>query len=56
MEWHEYWNNYQDLKYPLTILICLALGFVAGYSECKSRMEKKCREEAVRLAITNTIK
>lgn len=55
MEWNIYWDIFHDWKYPCTVIGCLAIGFAAGFYECKLMYEKKMLKEAFRLAITNTI-
>lgn len=49
MEWNEYWNVYQDWKYPCTVILCIAIGYFVGYTHCKEKAEN------LRLAITNAI-
>ena len=41
MEWNEYWNNYQDWKYPVTVIFCLFIGFLAGWFSHKDKCEKE---------------
>ena len=56
MEWNEYWNAYQDWKYPCTVILCIVIGYFVGYTHCKEKAEKQRQKENLRLAITNTIK
>ena len=49
-DWNEYWNAYQQLKYPVTIGICLALGFKCGWCERRDKEAKERRKEALRVA------
>jgi len=55
MEWRDFWNNYQDWKYPCTVIFCFVIGFILGYCERKLVEENVKRKEAIRLAIINTI-
>lgn len=55
LEWNDYWEVYATIKYPMTIFLCLVAGFLAGYRECKSAMQKKQRELDFKIAIINTV-
>ena len=56
MEWNDYWNNYQDWKYPATVILCLAVGFMAGWFAYKDKCKKMKQAEDLRIAIKNIIK
>lgn len=55
IEFSEYWNNYQDWKYPVTVVFCVAVGYLAGWFNHKDKCRKMRHAEALRLATTNTI-
>ncbi len=52
MDFSEFWNGYRDWKYPLTIAVCLAIGFFAGWFERKQKEARERKYEAVRTATT----
>ena len=43
MQWNEWWSNYQDWKYPVTVVLCLGVGRIWGWKAHKEKCERENR-------------
>lgn len=41
-----FWNLYWDFKYPITVIFCFGVGFLAGYWEAKIQDRVKKANES----------